>query len=114
LRRLDGHLRTVGAGVHLVLPFIERVTHKIRLLGNVVDVSLDTVEGERHGRVYFQIMDAQRADAVIDGIGDLVRSRAPSLAAQSAIAQDHAAYLKAELNRELNPRGVLVTRVQLN
>jgi len=113
LRRLDGHLRTIGAGVHLVLPLIERVTHKIRLLGNVVDVRMDTLEGERQGRVYFQVMDAQRADAVIDGIADLVRNRTPALVAQGADSHDHAAFLKAELNRELRARGVLVTRVQL-
>ena len=40
LRRVDGHLRTVGAGVHLVLPLVERVAHKIRLVGNVVDIAM--------------------------------------------------------------------------
>ncbi|MBS0556258.1 MAG: hypothetical protein JSR27_02460 [Proteobacteria bacterium] len=115
LRRVDGHLRTVGAGVHLVLPLIERVAHKIRLLGNEVDISLKASDGDVHGRVYFQVLDARRADAVIDGIGDLVRARAPALAAQDAQPVDagaRAAHLKSALNRELNPRGVLVTRVQ--
>ena len=38
LRRLGGHLRTVGAGIHVVVPLLERVAHRIRLLGNVVTV----------------------------------------------------------------------------
>ncbi|MBS0571036.1 MAG: hypothetical protein JSS28_10535 [Proteobacteria bacterium] len=116
LRRVDGHLRTVGAGVHVVLPLIERVTHKIRLLGNVVDIATSSAEGRVDGRVYFQVLDAQRAEAVIDGIADLVRARAPVLSTQRADAGDaatRAAHLKTELNRELNARGVLVTRVQL-
>lgn len=116
LRRVDGHLRTVGAGVHLVLPLVERVTHKIRLLGNVVDIAAPAADGDLHGRVYFQVLDARRADAVIDGIADLVRARTPALVAQDSAANDavaQSAHLKAELNRELNPRGVLVTRVQL-
>lgn len=116
LRRVDGHLRTVGAGVHLVLPLVERVTHKIRLLGNVVDIAAPAADGDLRGRVYFQVLDARRADAVIDGIADLVRARTPALVAQDSAANDavaQSAHLKAELNRELNPRGVLVTRVQL-
>jgi len=110
LRRVDGHLRTVGAGVHLVLPLIERVAHKIRLFGNVVDIAAPVADGNLRGRVYFQVLDAKRADAVIDGIADLLRARVPVLATQGA---GDAGALKVELNRELNTRGVLVTRVQL-
>lgn len=110
LRRVDGHLRTVGAGVHLVLPLIERVAHKIRLFGNVVDIAAPVADGNLRGRVYFQVLDARRADAVIDGIADLLRARVPALATQGA---GDAGALKVELNRELNSRGVLVTRVQL-
>ncbi len=114
LRRVDGHLRTVGAGVHLVLPLVERVAHKIRLVGNVVDIAMPEIQGNTSGRVFFQVLDAKRADAVIDGIADLVRTRTPALARQGTDdAAARAAFLKAELNRELNPRGVLVTRVQL-
>lgn len=110
LRRVDGHMRTVGAGVHVVLPLIERVAHKIRLLGNMVDIAVPAIDVERRARVYFQVLDARRADAVIDGIADLLRTRVPVLAAQGT---GDAAALKVELNRELNARGVLVTRVQL-
>jgi hypothetical protein len=110
LRRVDGHMRTVGAGVHVVLPLIERVAHKIRLLGNVVDIAAPAAGGDLRGRVYFQVLDAKRADAVLDGIADLLRARVPALATQGT---GDATALKVELNRELNARGVLVTRVQL-
>jgi len=77
LRRVGGQLRTVGAGLHLVMPLVERVAHKIRLLNNVVDVQTSMLKG----RVYFQVLDAERADAVIDAMADMLRQRIPELAA---------------------------------
>lgn len=112
LRRFGGQMRTVGAGLHVVVPLIERVAHKIRLLNNVVDVQT----GALSGRVYFQVLDAERADAVIDAMADMLRQRIPELAASSCTEEDIAArnlHLKAELNRDFGERGVLITRVQL-
>lgn len=113
LRRVGGQLRTVGAGLHLVMPLVERVAHKIRLLNNVVDVQSSAL----NGRVYFQVLDAERADAVIDAMADMLRQRIPELAASTCTEDDSAArnlHLKAELNRDFGERGVLITRVQLS
>jgi len=113
LRRVGGQLRTVGAGLHLVMPLVERVAHKIRLLNNVVDVQTSAL----NGRVYFQVLDAERADAVIDAMADMLRQRIPELAASTCTEEDGAArnlHLKAELNRDFGERGVLITRVQLS
>jgi regulator of protease activity HflC (stomatin/prohibitin superfamily) len=117
LRRIDGRLRTVGAGLHLVLPLVERVLHKIRLFGNVVDIGeIPTPEhGAVHGKIYYQVLDASRADAIIDEVGERVCERLPELIA-AAPAPDVATrslHLKTELNRSLRERGLLVTRVQL-
>jgi regulator of protease activity HflC (stomatin/prohibitin superfamily) len=112
LRRFGGQMRTVGAGLHLVLPLVERVAHKIRLLNNVVDVRSSAL----NGRVYFQVLDAERADAVIDAMADMLCQRIPELAASTCTEEDVAArnlHLKAELNRDFGERGVLITRVQL-
>ena len=113
LRRVGGQLRTVGAGLHLVMPLVERVAHKIRLLNNVVDVQTSAL----NGRVYFQVLDAERADAVIDAMADMLRQRIPELAASTCTEEDSAArnlHLKTELNRDFGERGVLITRVQLS
>jgi len=113
LRRVGGQLRTVGAGLHLVMPLVERVAHKIRLLNNVVDVQTSMLKG----RVYFQVLDAERADAVIDAMADMLRQRIPELAASTCTEEDSAArnlHLKTELNRDFGERGVLITRVQLS
>jgi hypothetical protein len=113
LRRYGGQMRTVGAGLHLVVPLIERVAHKIRLLNNVVEVQTPAV----NGRVYFQVLDAARADGVIDAMSDMLRQRIPELAASTCTEEDLATrnlHLKAELNRDFSERGVLITRVQLS
>jgi regulator of protease activity HflC (stomatin/prohibitin superfamily) len=118
LRRIGGHMRTLGAGTHLVLPLIERVAHKITLLGNVVEIAVQTPAGAAtslRGRVYFQVLDAQRADEVIDDMADLLRRRIPELAGNDT-QEDLSARnqrLKVELNRDLRDRGLLITRVQL-
>ena len=117
LRRVDGHMRTLGAGTHLVLPVIERVAHKIRLFGNVVEVGEIATpdQGPLHGKIYYQVLDAARADAIIDEFGVRLRERLPELVA-AAPARDIAArnqHLKTELNRSLRERGLMVTRVQL-
>jgi regulator of protease activity HflC (stomatin/prohibitin superfamily) len=117
LRRIGGHMRTIGAGIHVVLPLIERVAHKINLLGNVVEIEVQPASGAAalRGRVYFQVMDAQRADAVIDGIADLLRQRIPELIGDDSQEDASACNLrlKAVLNGDLRERGLLITRVQL-
>lgn len=114
-RRMDGHIRTLGAGMHFVLPLIERVAHKIRLLGNVVDVDVAGQNATLRGQVYYQVLDAARADTIIDEVGMLVRKQLPALLdnAASDSAAERNLHLKAELNRSLRERGVLITRVQL-
>jgi len=117
LRRVGGRMRTLGAGIHLVVPLLERVAHKINLLGNVVEVTVPSMSGQDlRGLVYFQVMDAQRAEPVIDEIPAMLRRRIPELATRTCVEEDIAArtqHLKAELNNDLCERGLLVTRVQL-
>ncbi|MBS0591157.1 MAG: hypothetical protein JSR65_11055 [Proteobacteria bacterium] len=117
LRRVDGHLRTLGAGTHLVLPLIERVAHKIRLFGNVVEIA-ELPDSERRslqGKIFYQVLDATRAEGIIDDVGMHLRKRLPELLAAAPMQEPAARnlHLKAELNRGLRERGLLVTRVQL-
>ena len=103
LRRLGGHVRTVGAGLHLVLPLIERVAHKIRLLNNVVEIQTAAASGDLRGRVYFQVIDAERADPIIDEMANIVQQRIPDLAVSTCTEDDCGArnlHFKAELNRD--------------
>ena len=74
LRGRDGRIRTLGEGLHVVLPLLERVAHKIDLAGATVAVN-DLRRGERDYRavVYFQVVDPRQADVVIDDVEGLLR-----------------------------------------
>ncbi len=116
LRRIGGQMRTVGAGLHVILPLVERVIHKIRLLGNVVSVNVPTPSGDNlHGNIYVQVVDARRADDVIDTVPDLLSRRVSDI----CVAQideneaDRNRRIKMQLNSELGECGLLITRVQL-
>ena|ERR1700752_4553477 len=115
LRRVGGHMRTIGAGTHIVLPLLERVAHRIRLLGNVVAFQrLQGAQERFSGSVYYQVLDAERADAVIDNVDNLVCGSLRGLL--DGTVEDEAgrnARLKSELNRQLREQGLLITRVQI-
>jgi regulator of protease activity HflC (stomatin/prohibitin superfamily) len=116
LRRIGGHMRTVGSGLHVVLPLVEKVIHKIRLLGNVVPVNVPMASGYMlQGNIYVQVVDARRADEVIDTVPELLSRRVSDICVESSEENDldRNRRIKMQLNSELGERGLLITRVQL-
>ena len=117
LRRLGGHTRVMHSGMHLMLPLFERVAHKISLTGaNVPVEGLVAADQLFRGIVYFQVLDPERADRVIDGVDGLLQERTRSLFADSALpetADSRRQWLKQSLNSDVRERGLLVTRVDL-
>ena len=116
LRRIGGQMRTVGSGLHLVLPIVEKVIHKIRLLGNVVPVNVPTASGDTlQGNIYVQVVDARRADEVIDTVPELLSRRVSDICVEKSEENDSERNrrIKMQLNSELGERGLLITRVQL-
>ncbi len=118
LRRIGGHMRTVGSGLHLVLPIVEKVIHKIRLLGNVVPVNVPTAKGDTlQGNIYVQVVDARRADEVIDTMSEMLCRRVSDICVESGEEEETVSEvnrrIKMKLNSELGERGLLITRVQL-
>src|SRR3569832_552440 len=115
LRRVGGHIRAIGAGTHVVVPLIERVAHRMRLLGNIVSFHGLAAAGQVfHGAIYYQILDADRADAVIDGIDGLLRNGLDRLLEHTPADDDSSRNrrLKGALNQQVADRGILITRVQ--
>jgi hypothetical protein len=117
LRRVGGQTRIVGAGTHFMLPLIERVSHKISLTGSALEVAGSFDSGETYnGSLYFQVLDPQRADRVIESVDSLLRQRAVDLLASAATPADpleRRLWLKQNLNAEVRERGLLVTRIDL-
>jgi regulator of protease activity HflC (stomatin/prohibitin superfamily) len=125
LRRLGKPARTLTPGMHVVVPLIERIAHKISISGYTLAIE-ERVQVEGHpqaetlrGRVWWQVLDPERAESVIDRADDMIRTRVigalPEVA--TGTGNDLRArnlYLKQALNSSLRERGVLVTRVELD
>ena len=117
LRRLGGSIRIVGAGLHFMLPLVERVSHKMSLSGSSIEIPGALSSGEPlQALVYFQVLDPQRADRVIDSVDALLRQRVTTLLAGNSIPAEmgeRRIWLKQSLNSEVRERGLLVTRIDL-
>lgn len=124
LRRLGKPAGTLTAGTHLVLPLVERIAHKISITGYTLAVDERLADGAERsgnlrGRVWWQVLDPERADAVIDRADDMIRLQLRDAVqhAEMAEAQDLRSRnqrIKQTLNGTLRERGVLVTRVELD
>jgi regulator of protease activity HflC (stomatin/prohibitin superfamily) len=125
LRRLGKPAGILTAGTHLVVPLIEHIAHKISTTGYTLTVEerLAAESGPARtlrGRVWWQVLDPERADAVIDGADELIRRQlrdaVPDEDPDSPADDSRARSLRAKLalNRSLRERGLLVTRVELD
>lgn len=124
LRRLGKPAGTLTAGTHLVVPLVERIAHKISITGYTLAVDERLEPGSAaaptvRGRVWWQVLDPERADSVIDRADEMIRTRV--IGALPEVASDAGDDLRARnlrlkqaLNGSLRERGVLVTRVELD
>ena len=112
--------RLLRAGVHMVVPGLDRVAHKIHLSGQTL--RFEEARTDAHdvrGTVYWQVLEPERADAVFAQVDQLIRSgaRAALEGAKVVDPTDRRALgarLKQALNNALRERGMLVTRVELD
>jgi regulator of protease activity HflC (stomatin/prohibitin superfamily) len=125
LRRLGKPAGILTAGTHLVVPLVERIAHKISITGYTlaVDERLERdADAARtlRGRVWWQVLDPERADSVIDRADDMIRhSLRDALQGAGSAGDDpdlraRNQRIKQTLNGSLRERGVLVTRVELD
>lgn len=107
LQRFDGHARRLEPGMHLVLPLLERVKHRISLCGHVLELSAPEI----HGRLYWQVLEPARAEDVIEHAEAMLSQTAVEvLASQRGAAS---AQVKAAMNQRLRDFGLLVTRIEV-
>ncbi|GLQ97986.1 SPFH domain-containing protein [Dyella mobilis] len=111
-------VRLLQPGTHVVLPLLDRVGHRIDLGGRMLRFDASLAETHPlHGTVYWQVLEPERADAVIDQADQLIRRGVLDALADTAANEDErremAARLKSCLNKDLRERGVMVTRVEL-
>lgn len=119
LYRRGKPVRLLPSGIHVVLPGLDRIGHRIDLGGRVLCFEEPLADaGDVRGTVYWQVLEPERADAVIEQADQLIRRGAlealqgkiEAVADQRALGQQ----LKQSLNGLLRSRGVMVTRVELD
>lgn len=116
LRRM-GHTapRLLKPGTHWVWPVLEHVTHRISLVGHTLKFDADG--NSPAGTIFWQVLEPERADAVIEQAEMMIRThvrRSGPLLAGIADPIAHNAALKHQLNLALGMHGILVTRVRMD
>ncbi len=122
--RFGHYRRTLDTGLHWILPLVEKVAHRVSLAGHALSVAPQElltggVMNSVQGRVYYQVLDVERADPEVDHLDDVVldalraalRRDAPGRTTVSPSELN--ATLKADLNGVLRSHGIVVTRCQL-
>ncbi|GLQ88435.1 SPFH domain-containing protein [Dyella flagellata] len=113
-------VRLLQPGTHVVLPLLDRVGHRIDLGGRVLRFDASFAETTPvQGTVYWQVLEPERADAVIETADQLIRNSVEQALQSEAEADQQqrrevATRLKGNLNQQLRLRGVMVTRVELD
>jgi regulator of protease activity HflC (stomatin/prohibitin superfamily) len=120
LYRRGKPVRLLSSGLHLALPLLDRVAHKINLAGQTLRFEEPLADArDVRGTVYWQVLEPERADAVFEQVDQLIRRGAQeALRSESAADQvdrrDLGARVKQALNGALRERGMMVTRVELD
>jgi regulator of protease activity HflC (stomatin/prohibitin superfamily) len=121
LHRFGRPRRLLRPGLHLVLPLAERVAHRIDLGGQVLRFRepLAATGDDVRGTVYWQVLEPERADAVIEQADQLIRRGAlDALRSVPGGGGDDrrvlGSRLKQALNGALRERGMMITRVDLD
>lgn len=116
-KRLGGQTRVLGSGRHFVLPLLDRATHRFNLTGNTLAFDSQSGDGEQiGGTLYYQVLEPERADAVIDHIGEMMRARVDTVIAAGNLPGnviERRQWLKQAVNLDLRSCGLVVTRVDL-
>ncbi len=120
LYRRGKPVRLLAAGMHLALPLLDRVAHKINLAGQTLRFEEPLADAhDVRGTVYWQVLEPERADAVFEQVDQLIRRGAQEAlrgepASDAVDRRDLGARLKQSLNSALRERGMMVTRVELD
>jgi regulator of protease activity HflC (stomatin/prohibitin superfamily) len=120
LYRRGKPVRLLPSGMHLVLPLLDRVAHKINLAGQTLHFEEPRADAhDVRGTVYWQVLEPERADAVFEQVDQLIRRGAhDALRSEPEVGhadrRDLGARLKQSLNSALRERGMMVTRVELD
>ncbi|MBV7435590.1 SPFH/Band 7/PHB domain protein [Cardiobacteriaceae bacterium TAE3-ERU3] len=127
--RFGKYNRTLEPGFHILVPFYEKIGHKINMKERVLDVprqeviTLDNAIVSVDGVVFFQVMDAAKAAYAVDELEYAIlnlsmtnlRTVMGSMALDDLLSKrdDINIRLLSTIDHATNPWGVKVTRVEI-
>ena len=111
-------VRLLQQGLHVVMPLLDHIAHRIDMVGHTLSFDVLTAARSMHGLVYWQVLEPERADAVIEHAEQLIQQNVrDALQADTAAVRDEdssiATRLKQALNEHLRQCGMMVIRVEL-
>ncbi len=121
VHRHGRYVRTLTPGIRFTLPFVDKIAHRVRLVGHQVELPAQSFGSETsaRGAVYYQILEPERAGDALDDVDALVEREARQCLAAIAAGElpsestALAGRLKQELNQHLGRLGLRITRCQL-
>lgn len=124
LRRFGRSRRILTPGVHLVLPFMDRVERRLSTIGRSVElkehlIGQDSAGWQIDGRVYYQILDPRQAAPELEHLEETVTEELDRLLPdflpehRNDSSDTFNVALKQSLNERLRARGILIARTQI-
>lgn len=122
VHRFGRYARTLTPGLRFTLPFVDKIAHRVRLVGHQIELAPQPLDDGHAARaaVYYQILDPKLAGEALDEVDALVEREAQARLAEiahDAVAPTEGAaldsQLRAELNRRFDSLGLRITRCQV-
>lgn len=121
VHRRGRYVRTLTPGIRFTIPLLDKIAHRVRLVGHQIDLPAQPFAGqtESRGEVFYQILEPELARDALDDVDALVQREARVRLAEIALdafppeSGALAGQLKHDLNRQLGRLGLRITRCQV-
>jgi len=129
IERFGQYTKTLKAGLHLIIPFIDAVAHRVIILERQLKeftisvISKDNVEVKLETTVFFRIMDASRSVYRIRDVESAINTAATSIVRSAAgrLELDELQSSRESMNEEISKNlqaaaevwGVEITRTEI-